>query len=65
MIDDIKAMKEYFRVLSPNGWGVIMVPLDLTTEKTIVDFTLSPEERLRHSEIQVMSEFTEKILKID
>lgn len=33
--DDLKAMKELFRVLKPNGQGVLQVPIALGLEKTI------------------------------
>ena len=36
--DDRKAMREFFRVLKPGGWAVLLVPI--TVEKTIEDPTL-------------------------
>ncbi len=38
--DDVKAMKEIFRVLKPGGFAVLQVPLALNLEKTIEDKTL-------------------------
>lgn len=46
--DDAKAMAELYRVLKPNGWAIIMVPLYKHLSKTFEDFSVtSPEERLR------------------
>jgi len=42
--DDRRAMKEFFRLLRPEGWAVIIVPL--FSEKTFEDQTITgPEER--------------------
>ena len=47
--DDKKAMKELYRVLKPNGFGIFQVPQDLQLEKTYEDFSItSPEERAKH-----------------
>jgi SAM-dependent methyltransferase len=47
--DDAGAMKELFRVLKPQGWAILQVPLDLARERTYEDFSItSPEERRRH-----------------
>lgn len=32
--DDIKAIKEIFRVLKPNGWAILQSPIDYSIEKT-------------------------------
>lgn len=46
--DDRKAMAELFRVMRPNGWGIIQVPVDLTREETFEDLSVaSPKERER------------------
>ncbi len=46
--DDAAAMRELRRVLSPDGWALIMVPIDLTREHTYEDPAIvSPEERRR------------------
>lgn len=43
--DDRKAMREFFRVLKPGGWAILLVPI--TVEKTIEDPTLEdPAKRL-------------------
>lgn len=39
--DDAKAMKEFFRVLKPSGWGIIQVPLNYNLEKTFEDFSIT------------------------
>lgn len=39
--DDVKAMKEFFRVMKPNGFGIFQVPLDSNLEKTIEDKRIS------------------------
>lgn len=47
--DDRKAMSELYRVLKPNGWGILQVPIQLSREKTYEDFSItSPEERKKH-----------------
>lgn len=44
--DDRKALREFHRVLSPTGWGIIQIPV--TDPVTFEDFTITdPEERLR------------------
>lgn len=46
--DDAKAMKEFYRVLSPGGFGIIMVPIDLSLEETHDDPTnVKPEDRIK------------------
>jgi SAM-dependent methyltransferase len=49
VVDDIKAMKELYRILKPGGWGVVMSPIIPSLEMTYEDFSLTtPKERLRH-----------------
>ena len=44
--DDIKAMSEFFRVLSKGGWAILLVPV-FSLEKTYEDFSIdTPEGRL-------------------
>lgn len=44
--DDRKAMRELARVLKPDGWALLMIPMKL--EKTYEDFSVTdPEERDR------------------
>ncbi len=44
--DDRQAMREFYRVLKPNGWAILMVPI--TADKTFEDpFLTDPAERLR------------------
>jgi ubiquinone/menaquinone biosynthesis C-methylase UbiE len=44
--DDRRAMREICRVLKPNGWAILMVPI--TAEKTVEDPSITdPHERLR------------------
>ncbi len=46
VIEDIKGLMEFRRVLKPNGWAAIMVPIEGDT--TFEDFSIrSPEERER------------------
>ena len=46
--DDALAMRELYRVLRPNGFAILQVPIDLTRATTYEDFTItSPEERLK------------------
>ncbi|PIE86249.1 MAG: SAM-dependent methyltransferase [Bacteroidia bacterium] len=44
--DEQKAMKEIFRVLKPEGWAILQVPLDYNRECTYEDPSVTrPEER--------------------
>jgi len=46
--DDRKAMAELFRVLKPEGWAVLQVPIDTGRAVTYEDESItSPEERQR------------------
>jgi SAM-dependent methyltransferase len=43
VIADTQAMSELFRVLKPNGWALLQVPLSYTLKKTIEDPTITSE----------------------
>jgi len=44
--DDRKAMQELYRVLKPNGWAILQVPIDHTRAVTYEDFSITdPKER--------------------
>lgn len=44
--DDIKAMRQFYRVLKTDGWAILLVPI--TREKTFEDPSVTdPKERLR------------------
>jgi len=46
--DDRAAMSELHRVLHPDGWALVLVPLDLARESTYEDFSVTaPEDRVR------------------
>ena len=46
IIDDHKAISEFYRILKPGGWAVLQVPV--TTEKTFEDFKITTrKERKR------------------
>jgi SAM-dependent methyltransferase len=48
ILDDRKAMRELFRVLKPNGWSILQVPIDLKRDKTFEDPSITmPEDRTR------------------
>lgn len=49
IIDDLKAMKEIYRVLKPGGIAIVQVPISPILENTYEDFSIcSPEDRLQH-----------------
>ncbi len=46
--DDRKAMAELYRVLKPGGWAILQVPLNMKSETTFEDPSITtPEERER------------------
>lgn len=46
VLDDRKAMREFYRTLKPGGWAILLVPI--TTETTFEDPTIvNPSDRLR------------------
>ena len=66
--DDMKALKELYRVAKPKGWAIIHVPIK--GEKTFEDLSVkSPEERLKHygqeDHFQIYgSDFLEKLQSV-
>ena len=47
ILDDNKAIRELYRVLKPNGWAILQVPI--LREKTFEDPNIqTPEERLKY-----------------
>ncbi len=47
--DEPKALSEVYRVLKPNGWAILQVPINLNFEKTYEDINItSPKEREIH-----------------
>lgn len=44
ILDDETAMKELYRVLKPNGWGVFQIPQDLKRETTFEDNTITDKK---------------------
>jgi SAM-dependent methyltransferase len=45
--EDTAAMKEILRVLRPAGWAILQVPINVESEVTLEDPSLTPEERAR------------------
>lgn len=46
--DDRQAMREFYRVLKPNGWAILLVPVYLDIDETIEDpSVMDPDERLQ------------------
>ncbi|MEE4257679.1 MAG: methyltransferase domain-containing protein [Bacteroidales bacterium] len=47
--DDLKAMKEFYRVLRPGGWAVLNSPINEKRKTTYEDFSITdPAEREKH-----------------
>jgi predicted SAM-dependent methyltransferase len=47
IVDDSHAMGELYRVLKHGGWGVVLVPIDYSSETTVEDVkVVTPVERL-------------------
>ena len=47
VIDDRKAMQEFFRILKNNGWAILLVPIG--REKTFEDPSIvDPKDRLKY-----------------
>lgn len=47
VLDDRKAIREFFRVLKQGGWAILLVPIN--TKRTFEDFSITePEERLKN-----------------
>ncbi|WP_224489622.1 class I SAM-dependent methyltransferase [Robertkochia flava] len=46
--DDRKAMEELYRIMKPEGWGILQIPQDLGRESTFEDDSITdPAERAR------------------
>jgi len=42
--DDVKAMKEIYRIMKPNAWAILQVPIDYKRETTYEDFSITTPE---------------------
>lgn len=42
--DDNLAMKEFYRVLRPGGWGILQVPIALDLDETYEDWSITTDE---------------------
>lgn len=48
IMDDQKAMKEFWRVLKPSGWAILQVPIHSKLDNTFEDSKIVlPEDRER------------------
>lgn len=49
VVEDLDAMKEFYRVLKPGGWAILNSPINENRTSTYEDFTISdPAEREKH-----------------
>jgi len=49
VVEDLKSMKEFYRVLKPGGWGILNSPINEKREETYEDFSITdPKEREKH-----------------
>lgn len=47
--NDIKALQELYRILKPEGWGIIMAPIDLNLKSNYENkLIVNPDERWKH-----------------
>jgi predicted SAM-dependent methyltransferase len=67
VVDDKKAISEFYRVLKPGGWAILQVPLSLTLQKTLENFSLTPPEQLhafgdsKHVRIYATEDYKQRI----
>jgi len=66
--DDRRAMRELFRILRPDGWGIAMAPIILGLNATIEDSSITdPAERIRrfgqkdHLRLYARHDFIERL----
>ena len=46
IINDQKAIAEFYRVLKPNGWAILQVPISMSLKKTYEDYSVNlPKQR--------------------
>jgi SAM-dependent methyltransferase len=49
VVEDLQAMKEFYRILKPGGWAIFQVPIDTSREKTLEDPAITSEaDREKH-----------------
>ncbi len=47
--DDLRCMKELYRIMKPGGWGIMQVPIDSSRTETYEDWSITdPKEREKH-----------------
>lgn len=66
--EDLKAMKEFYRVLKPGGWAILQVPLDKDRLTTYEDFSITDAKKReqafgQHDHVRIYGmDYTERLM---